>query len=413
MPLIADLHVHSRYSMATSRQLDLAALHRGACRKGLDLVGTGDFTHPGWFAELGEHLEATGGDLFVLREEERARAEDGLPEPLRRRVHFVLQTEISCVHRREGRTRRTHSLVFVPTLEAAERLACTLAAFGRLDADGRPTLKLDTRELLGHVLDSDPRAFLVPAHIWTPWYSVFGSRSGFDSLGECFGDLSGEIFAVETGLSSDPPMNWRIGELASRLLISCSDAHSAAKLGREATLLDIEASYDALLAALRSGVGLEGTLEFHPEEGKYHHDGHRKCSVRLHPEESRRLGGRCPRCGQPVTAGVLARVLELADRDAAYRPPNARRYETLVALPTLLAEVHGVGVNTRTVQRALLALADSLGAELSILREAPLTDIARVGGARLADAVRCVRAGELVVEPGYDGHFGTVRTPAH
>jgi DNA helicase-2/ATP-dependent DNA helicase PcrA len=299
-PFIADLHVHSHFSRATSRDLDLEHLWVWAQRKGIRVIGTGDFTHPGWFAELEDKLAPAGNGLFALRETSALEAE--VPGPCRAPVHFMLTVEISSIYKRDGRTRKVHNVVCLPDLEAAASLNRALARIGNLASDGRPILGLDSRDLLEIVLDVAPdRGVLIPAHIWTPWFSAMGSKSGFDSIEACFADLSASIFAVETGLSSDPPMNWRLSALDRYTLVSNSDAHSPAKLAREANLFCCELDYDAIFAALRRPEsGFLGTIEFYPEEGKYHLDGHRKCGCRLSPEQTRAGGGLCPVCGKPV-----------------------------------------------------------------------------------------------------------------
>ncbi len=409
MRLVADLHIHSRFSRATSERLDFVALHRAALRKGLGLVGTGDFTHPGWLAEIRDQLEPAEDGLFRLRPEMRRAAEDGLPPACAGEVRFVLEVEISDIYKRDGRTRKNHNLVFAPSLDAAERLNARLARVGNLASDGRPILGLDARHLLEIVLETDPLAFLVPAHIWTPWFSLLGSKSGFDSLEACFGDLAGHVFAAETGLSSDPAMNWRVRDLDRLTLVSNSDAHSPGKLGREANLLDIELGYAPLLEALRDRRGFLGTIEFFPEEGKYHLDGHRKCGVRLDPARTRELGGACPVCGGPITVGVMSRVDELADRPAGERPEGAAPFRSLVPLDEIAGEVVGAGPTSGKARALVERILAEIGPELVALEAAPFEELGRVGGPVLAEAVRRVRAGELAIDAGYDGEFGTVR----
>jgi uncharacterized protein (TIGR00375 family) len=409
MPLIADLHVHSRFSRATSRELDFAALHRAALEKGIGLVATGDFTHPGWLTEIKEQLAPAEPGLFRLKPDLARTAEKGLPPACAASVRFVLEVEISNIYKKDGRVRKNHNLVFVPTLEAAQKLTGRLAAIGNLASDGRPILGVDARELLAITLDTDPSAFLIPAHIWTPWFSLLGSKSGFDSLDECFSDLAGEVFAAETGLSSDPGMNWRLSGLDRVTLVSNSDAHSPGNLGREANVLDIEPTYAALRSALRTRVGFVETIEFYPEEGKYHLDGHRKCAVRLEPERTRELGGRCPECGGLITVGVMSRVLDLADRPDGARPPGAAPFRRLVPLAETIGEALAVGTGSKRVRDVIERLLTDLGPELVVLRQSTLADVARVGGAVVAEAVRRVRQGELKIAAGYDGEFGTVR----
>jgi len=409
VPVIADLHLHSRFSRATSRDLDFGTLHRAALEKGITLVGTGDVTHPEWLSEIEASLEPAEPGLFRLRPELARAAEEGLPTACAGRVRFVLQVEISNIYKKADRVRKNHNLVYLPSLEAVRRFRERLATIGNLASDGRPILGLDARDLLEITLETDPLAFLIPAHIWTPWFSMLGSKSGFDSLEECFGDLAGFIFAAETGLSSDPPMNWRVSGLDRLTLVSNSDAHSTRTLGREANLLDIELGYEPLYRALATGEGFVGTIEFYPEEGKYHLDGHRKCGVRLDPEQTRGLDGRCPECGGRITVGVMSRVLELADRDEGFRPKSAVAFERLVPLDEAVGQVLAVGATSARVRSEVARLLTQLGPEIAILRDRPLEEIARAGGPVLAEAVRRIRTGELTIAAGYDGAFGTVQ----
>ncbi|MBW7996641.1 MAG: AAA family ATPase [Candidatus Glassbacteria bacterium] len=413
MQYVADLHIHSHYSIATSKHADPEHLFAAAAAKGITLVGTGDLTHPGWRAELAEKLVPDGETgLFRLRPDLEEHFRRTLPgETGGAVVRFVLSGEISSIYKKDGRTRKVHNVVLMPSLEAAERLSGKLEEVGNIRSDGRPILGLDCRELLAMTLDSDPEACFIPAHIWTPHFSVFGSRSGFDTLEHCYGDLSAEIYAVETGLSSDPPMNWRVSALDRFTLVSNSDAHSPEKLAREANLIDGELTYRGLIGALKGSREHKflGTVEFYPEEGKYHFDGHRNCKVRLTPEQAGELDGRCPVCAGKLTGGVLGRVHELADRPDGARPENARPFQRLVPLSEVLAECLDVGPATKKVRAQLDCLLRRVGSELHVLRSAPLDQIARVGGQLVAEAVRRNRDGEVKIEPGYDGEYGTVR----
>jgi DNA helicase II / ATP-dependent DNA helicase PcrA len=408
----ADLHLHSRFSRATSRDLDLAHLWLSARQKGLALLGTGDFTHPGWRAELAAQLEPAEEGLYRLR--------PALADGLRGRVpracaaqaaepRFLMSAEIATIYKKGERTRKVHHVVLAPDLESAERLSARLGRVGNLGADGRPILGLDSRDLLELVLEAGPGCCLIPAHVWTPWFSALGSRSGFDSVDECYADLAGELFAVETGLSSDPPMNWRVSRLDRFRLISSSDAHSPSRLGREAVCLSGERSYPALLAALRTGVGYVGTVEFFPEEGKYHLDGHRKCGARLTPAETRAAGGRCPGCGEAITVGVMHRVEELADRPEGHKPAGAGQVESLVPLEEILGEVLGVGPKSHAVQAALAVLLSRLGPELELLARTPLEEVARVAPGPLGEGLARLRRGQVLREAGYDGEYGHIR----
>lgn len=415
MKLTADLHIHSHFSRATSRDLDLPNLSLWAQHKGVCIVGTGDFTHPGWRAELKDKLVPAPGEdgLYVLREDLLRDVQRRVPAACQATVRFALTVEISNIYKKAGAVRKVHNLVLVPSLDVADALSARLARIGNVASDGRPILGLDSRDLLELTLASDPQSYLIPAHIWTPHFSVFGSMSGFDTIEACYGDLTPEIFALETGLSSDPEMNWRWSALDRFTLVSNSDAHSPGKLAREANLLDIAPSFQSMREALRTADPAQflGTVEFFPEEGKYHLDGHRGCAARLTPDERARLSGQCPVCGKPVTVGVLSRVEALADRPEGdrTRPPRARPFQRLVPLPETIGEALGVGSGSQAVTRVFHRLLDRLGPELHVLREAPLEDIARVGGALVGEAVRRVRAGELHIAAGYDGEYGTVR----
>ncbi len=409
--IIADLHIHSRFSRATAKNLNPENLWLSAQQKGVDLVGSGDFTHPAWVEELAEKLVEDGQGAYELHPELAGPLQAEVPAACRRPVKFLLSGEISTIYKRHGKTRKVHSLILMPNLEAARRLNARLDQLGNIVSDGRPILGLDTRDLLELCLEVEPSAVFIPAHVWTPWFSLFGSKSGFDSLEECFGDLSGHIHALETGLSSDPAMNWRLSALDNCLLVSNSDAHSPAKLAREANLFDCPPSYDDVARALSSPEepGFKGTLEFFPDEGKYHLDGHRKCGVRLTPEETAGYGGICPQCGKPLTVGVLNRVEELADRPAGAKPKHARDYESLVPLDEVLSEVMQRGPNTKGVRNALAEVVSRLGPELYILRQAPPEDLERAGGPVLAEAIKRMRAGKVWLEGGYDGEFGVVK----
>jgi uncharacterized protein (TIGR00375 family) len=373
--------------------------------KGVSVIGTGDFTHPGWLSELGEKLEPAGNGLFSLRHQYRT---GNIPASCRADVHFLLTAEISCIYRKNDRTRKVHCLVFAPDLDAVNKINTALSKIGNLAADGRPVLGMDAKDLLRIVLDASPDAMLVPAHAWTPHFSVFGAASGFDSLEECFDDLAPHIHAIETGLSSDPPMNWRISGLDRVTLLSNSDAHSPAKIGREANTFETHLSYAAITEAIRTRQGFGGTIEFFPEEGKYHFDGHRDCGVRLSPEESGKANDSCPLCGTKVTVGVMHRVAELADRPEGHRPAGAPGFQSLIPLAEIIADALGVGAASKKVEAAYHALLERLGSEFHILREAGLGDIERAGSLLIREAVARMRAGRVLIAPGYDGEFGTI-----
>ena len=408
MTFIADLHVHSKHSRATSRDLDLEHLYLWAARKGVGVVGTGDCVHPVWLAEIRDKLVPDNGGLFRLKPEIEDALAATLPPSCRRPVRFMLSTEISTIYGKGGKTRKVHHLIYAADLASADRLAASLGRIGNIASDGRPILGLDSRDLLEIALESGPDSYLVPAHIWTPWFAALGSKSGFDSIADCYGDLAPHIFAVETGLSSDPEMNWRVSSLDRYRLVSNSDAHSPGKLGREATRFSCEADYFALRRALETGDGYVGTVEFFPEEGKYHMDGHRACGVRLTPKETLALGGRCPVCGRPVTVGVAHRIEALADRDAAVPPATAGAVESLVPLPEILGEIAGVGPASKAVAAAYARTTAALGPELALLGEVPAEDVARCDPL-LGEAVARLRAGSVIRDPGYDGQYGTIR----
>ncbi|MCX5796278.1 MAG: endonuclease Q family protein [Elusimicrobia bacterium] len=410
MPFIADLHIHSKFSRACSKALEPETLYRWCQLKGITVLGTGDFTHPAWSAQLQEKLVPAEAGLYQLRPELARRQDQDVPQSCRAPVRFLLESEISCIYKKDGKVRKVHHLVFAPSLAAAARLSARLGEIGNIRSDGRPILGLDSRELLALVRGSDPEAYLVPAHAWTPHFAVFGSESGFDSLPECFGDLASEIFAVETGLSSDPPMNWRLSALDRIALISDSDAHSPEKLGREANLFDCELSYPGIFSAIR-GRDPERflkTLEFFPEEGKYHVDGHRKCGARLDPEETIRRGGLCPECGKPVTVGVLHRVEKLADRKTGKRPAGAPDFESLIPLKEVLGQALRVGPGSVKVDALYHRLLARFGSEFRILRELPAAELEAEGLPLPALALARMRRGEVRLQAGFDGEYGTI-----
>lgn len=414
----ADLHIHSRFSRATSRALSLPLLAAWGALKGLTVIGTGDFTHPEWRAEMRELLEPDGSGLYRLKDASApARLlPDWADSPLLARagaVRFLPQAEISSIYKRGGRTRKVHNLVYMPGLEAADAFSERMAQAGNIASDGRPILGLDSERLLETVLDF-PGAHLVPAHIWTPWFSLFGSKSGFDRIEDCFGPLTPHIFALETGLSSDPEMNRRISALDGYRLISNSDAHSGENLGREANIFEGEVSYSGIFGALRApdsraaalATRFLGTCEFFPDEGKYHLDGHRACNVALEPDETRRLGGICPVCGKPLTVGVLYRAGELADRAAPlYRPDES--FASLIPLAEVLGEIAGSGPKSKKVAELYKKTLSALGPELDVLQNIPLPDIARVS-APLAEGIGRMREGRVLRQGGYDGEYGTI-----
>ncbi|MGE3537133.1 MAG: UvrD-helicase domain-containing protein [Candidatus Tectimicrobiota bacterium] len=411
MHFVADLHIHSRYARATSRALNPENLHRWAALKGVTVVGTGDFTHPLWFAELQEKLEPVEDGLYRLKEPWRSAVEQELPEACRQEVRFLLSVEISSIYKKHGRTRKVHNLLLLPDLATAATFNSRLGAIGNLKSDGRPILGLDSYDLLALSLEVCPEALFIPAHIWTPHFAVLGSESGFDDLEECFDDLLPAIFALETGLSSDPPMNSRLSRLDRFAMVSNSDAHSPHKLAREATCFATDLSYRAIYKALqeRDGNRFTGTLEFYPEEGKYHYDGHRKCQVRWQPAQTLQANGRCPVCGGKLTVGVLHRVERLADRAEDARPPVSRPFAYIIPLPEVIGAALEVGPETKRATAVYRRLLEQCGPELHILRHVSPETIARCGEPLVAEALRRMRTGEIDVQAGYDGEYGTIR----
>ena len=409
MRFYADLHIHSKHSRACSRDCDLEHLAWWGKRKGITVIGTGDFTHPGWFEELQSTLVPAEPGLFRLPDDLERAIDRRLPPSCRGSVRFLLCVEISTIYKRAERTRKVHHLLYMPDLEAAAACTARLRRIGNLASDGRPILGLDSRDLLEITLESGEGAYLVPAHAWTPWFSPLGSKSGFDAVEDCYGDLAGHLFALETGLSADPAMCWQVSSLDRYRLVSNSDAHSPPALGREATVFDTEVDYFAIRRSLETGEGFGGTVEFFPEEGKYHLDGHRKCGVRLEPSESRRRGDRCPVCAKPLTVGVLHRVEELADRPAGFRPDGAAGFRNLIQLPQLVGEVLGVGSKSKAVAATVAAMVERLGPELEILERVPVEAIAKAAPPLVAEAVDRVRRGAVVREAGFDGEYGVLR----
>ncbi|MER6990316.1 UvrD-helicase domain-containing protein [Saccharopolyspora hirsuta] len=408
MRFYADLHIHSKYSRACSKDCDIEHLTWWARRKGITLVGTGDVTHPAWFAHLREVLEPAEPGLFRLREELDREMTRSQPANCEGPVRFMLSVEISTIYKYGERTRKVHHLCYLPDFAAAEEFNRRLGRIGNLGSDGRPILGLDSRDLLEITLESGDGAYLVPAHIWTPWFAVLGSKAGFDAIEDCYRDLADHIFALETGLSSDPEMNWRISALDKYTLVSHSDAHSPPMLGREASVFDTDLDYFAVKRALETGDGFAGTVEFFPEEGKYHLDGHRKCQVRLEPGDTRAHGGTCPSCGKPLTVGVLHRVDALADRPEGIRPPGAADFRNLIPLPEIVGEILGVGPKSKKVFGRISDLTAAHGPELAILEDVPLDELRRTDAA-VAEAVERLRGGQVLRDPGYDGEYGTIR----
>ncbi|MCL4457328.1 MAG: endonuclease Q family protein [Nitrospirae bacterium] len=406
MRFIADLHIHSKYSRATSKDMSPESIWKWAQIKGISVIGTGDFTHPKWFKELNEKLQPSGNGLFKLKKEFTT---DDIPESCRADVSFLLTAEISCIYSKNGKTRKIHSILFVPDFADAAKINIALAKIGNLNADGRPILGLDAKELLKIVLNEAPDGMLVPAHAWTPHFSIFGAVSGFDSFEECFEDLTPHIYAIETGLSSDPLMNWRLSALDKITLISNSDAHSPAKIGREANIFDTDISYHAMMDSIKTKKGFVGTVEFFPEEGKYHYDGHRTCGISLTPKETLKHNYLCPVCGKRVTVGVMHRVEKLADRNEGFKPKGSPSFHSIIPLPEIIAEVLKVGPTSKAVDKEYQNLLQKLGNEFKILMDVPLKDIGHASSALMKEAISRMREGKVHIAPGYDGEYGKIK----
>jgi len=398
MKFIADFHLHSKFSRATSREMNLENLERAAQKKGILVLGTGDFTHPEWLKELKGKLEKAEEGLFKLKNKDS-------------KIRFLLTTEISCIYPKGEKLRKIHLLLFSPSFEICEEINSKISAFGNLAADGRPTLTIGAKEILKIILSISEDCLVVPAHIWTPWFSLFGSRSGFDSIEECFEEYSKYIFAGETGLSSDPKMNWRLSSLDKITLISCSDAHSPRNIGREANVFETELNYFSIVEAIKKKDKSKFlyTIEFFPEEGKYHYDGHRNCGIRLHPRETRKYNGICPVCAKPLTIGVLNRVEQLADRPEGFVPENAIPFKSLIPLREIIADAIGQEPETIKVKKEYENLIENFENEFKVLLEVKREDLEKVTLPEIAEGIIRVRKGKVFIEPGFDGVYGKIR----
>jgi uncharacterized protein (TIGR00375 family) len=402
MRYIGDFHIHSKFSRATSQQIDLKNLEKWAKIKGVFLMGTGDFTHPEWFDEIKKNLEPAENGLFKIK---------GSKE----NVRFILTTEVSCVYTKNGKVRKIHIVIFAPSIQVVEKINTQLSWSFNLKADGRPILGIDAKELVKMILEISLDCLIVPAHIWTPWFSLFGSKSGFNSIEECFEELSSQIFALETGLSSDPKMNWRLSALDKYTLISNSDSHSLQKIAREANIFEgKDINYKKIIEAIKKGgkergdLNMVATIEFFPEEGKYHYDGHRFCEVRFSPQETKKYGGICPVCKKPLTVGVLSRVEELADRNEGERPKTALPFISLVPLAEIIAEVFNQNSSTsKFVENKYFEMISTFGSEFEILLDIPTEEIEK-DFPEIAQGIKIVREGKVKITPGYDGEFGKV-----
>ena len=398
MKIIADFHIHSKYSRATSREMEVTTLAHWAEKKGINLLGTGDFTHPQYFAELQGALEPLDNGLFKLRSR---------PSP----VHFILTVEVSNIFSVNGKVKRVHTIIFAPSFEVAEKINQQLSRVGKLASDGRPIFGLHVKDIVKIALDASPDCLVVPAHAWTPWFSVYGANSGFDSIEECFQEQAKNIYAIETGLSSDPAMNWRISALDKITLLSNSDSHSPSRIGREANVFDCQMDYFEMVRAIREkdSQKLLYTIEFFPEEGKYHFDGHRACNLVLAPEESRKYNGVCPRCEKKLTIGVLNRVEALADREQGFIPQNPIPFKNMIPLDEIIADAFGQSVGTKAVDQEYERIIKQIGPELSILFDRSEQELKAVASPRVAEGIVKVREGRVEIEPGYDGVYGKVK----
>ena len=431
MEFIVDLHIHSHYSRATSKDSTLEGLYRWGKIKGINIIGTGDFTHPLWFAEMKEKLETAEPGLFKLREDIAKKIDSTLPQSVRiNLIRFILTVEIATIYSKTGKVRKLHNLVVAPSFETAANINSQLDRIGNLKADGRPILGMDSKRLLQMCLDTDRRLLYIPAHIWTPWFAMFGSKSGFNSIEEAFEELAPEVKAIETGLSSDPFMNWRLKELQNVAIISSSDAHSPQKLGREATIITLSPksrlrqdyggqaevqspkslSYDSIIDSIRTNdERLVGTIEFFPQEGKYHFDGHHACNVKFTPKETKKHNGICPVCHRPLTIGVDYRVSEIADHTEDFKPKHHKVVEYIIPLPELLAEMVGTGSSSKKVKTEYERIIAGLGTEFDILRKMSITDIYKNGFQDLSKIIERMRKGDIFIEPGYDGVYGVIK----
>lgn len=394
MKFVADFHIHSKYSRATSRDMDVNNLAHWAKIKGISLLGTGDFTHHLWLEELKGHFEDKGNGLFFYNG-----------------VNFILTAEISSIYSKKGRTYRIHNLIFAPSFKTVDKINARLSGIGNLASDGRPILGLDAKELVRIVSDIDPDCMIVPGHIWTPWFSLFGSMSGFDKIEYCFEEQTPKIFALETGLSSDPAMNWRLSALDRFSLISNSDSHSPSRIGREANVFDCELDYYEIRNVLRKKDKSKFlyTIEFFPQEGKYHFDGHRNCSVCFSPEQSRQHNNRCPKCGRAITIGVMNRVEQLADRPEGFVPDNSIPFKKLIPLDEIISEVRGVGKASKTVVKEYQSIIYKFGTEFDILVKAKKEELAASLPHRIVEGIMRVREGKVNIFPGHDGEYGKIK----
>jgi uncharacterized protein (TIGR00375 family) len=404
MRFIADFHVHSKYSRATSKDMDVESMARWASLKGVNLLGTGDFTHPFYFAGLKQKLRPLGNGLFTLKKEYYKNTSQS-------EVHFMLTTEVSNMFQQRGGSRRIHTMIFAPNFKVVEKINEELSELGKLSSDGRPIFGFSAKELVEIITDISDECFLVPAHAWTPWFSVFGANSGFDSIEECFEEQSKHISCIETGLSSDPQMNWRLSSLDKICLISNSDAHSPNRIGREANVFDCEMNYKEIIKTIKTKDKEKFlfTIEFFPEEGKYHFDGHRNCDILFSPAESRKNKNICPVCGRKLTIGVMHRVETLADRPEGFVPENAIPCKHLIPLMEIIAGAMNQGVETKGVENEYLRLVSTYGSEFRILLDLPLEELEKSTPPKILEGIKRVREENLSITPGFDGVYGKIQ----
>jgi len=406
---IADLHIHSKYSRACSKKLDLSNIHAWCQLKGIDLVSTADFTHPSWLKELQQQLEESDTGIYKLKNEFIDQHEVYIPNSCKRSVRFILSTEISLIYKKGDKCRKVHHVILAPNLETVAKINTKLDTIGNIKSDGRPIIGMDSKDLLKLLLEISPDIQMIPAHIWTPHFAIFGSQSGFDNIKECFDELSDHICALETGLSSDPPMNWRLSQNDKYALVSSSDAHSPQKLGREATVFNCKMTYPDILHSLRNDHNkIEGTIEFYPEEGKYHADGLRNENLCLDPEQTVRYKFTSPATGKKITIGVLHRINKLADRPMGKKPNTAKKVWYIIPLTEIISEILQVGPASKRVNTAYQKLLENIGSEFYILKDAPIKKIKEVNE-MIGEAIDRMRSGKTIVKPGYDGEYGVIK----
>jgi len=408
MKFITDLHIHSRFSLATSKKTDVENLYTSARKKGITLLGTGDFTHPGWFRELKNKLVHAEDGLYKLNKGLSCKTDKFIPESCRGVTRFVLTSEVCNIYKKWGRTRKIHSLILLPEISLVEKLNHRLKSLGKTASDGRPVFTFDVVNMLEMVFDVSDRAMFIPAHIWTPWYSLFGSKSGFDSIEECFGDYSRYIFAAETGLSSDPEMCRQFKGLDRITLISNSDAHSPLKIGREANIFDTPLCYDSIISAIKSGnpKKFTGTVEYYPEEGKYYADGHRNCNQSFSPAETDKNDGICPLCKKKITIGVLHRIQELSEK-AKNKSAKTTCFKTIPLLE-ILSEIYQLNPGSKKIMMHYNKLLEQFGPELYILNFIGIDELRISGNSLLSKAIERMRKNEVIITPGFDGKYGSI-----